>query len=258
MSPPLTETQIDQLSIKHVQRNSKFLKEFFEQIYMRQTIEIFDDPSLLRRFCNAINGLKKTCDTIFKRREVRYPVPARKTAIKPSRLEISTDESQKSSLYYDAPDVTPNAPPPSAEVISSPKTPEKTVFVLPAVNAPMKPTKYRKPQNWEPQEVAFLGITQTPRRKVTTSTPHRAFTPQDDEKSFRVTIESPDFTSIRKIEGDSNVSSGDIEKVNKIVGNISQSVGTDVAANNTVILSTRNVMIMPGKYELFKVNSIRL
>lgn len=257
MSPPLTETDIDRLSIKHVQKNSKFLKEFFEQIYMSHTIGIFHNPAMLRRFCNAINGLKNTCDKIFKRREVRVPVSVRKTIIKPSRLEISSDESQKSS-YFDASDTTPKAPPPSVATVASPKTPERSVFVPPAVNAPMKLTKHREPQNWQPQEVAFLGITQTPRRKVMTSTPRRTFTPQNNEKSFRVTIESPDLTGIRKIEGDANVTSGDIEKVNQIVGNISQQAGADVAANNTVVLSTRNVMIMPGKYQIFKINPVRL
>lgn len=260
MSPPLTATEIDQLSVKHVQKNSKFLKDFFEQIYMTNTIAVFHNPTMLRQFCNAINGFKNTCDKIFNRREVRYPVPVRKTIIKPSRAEISSSSAyeEESSLYQSAKDLTPQAPPPSAATVSSPKTPERSVFVPPAVNAPMKSTRNREHQDWEPQPIAYLGITPTPRRKITTSTPRRTFTSQNDEKSFRVTIESPDLTSVRMIEGDANVSSGDIEKVNQIVGDISQRTGADVARNNTVVMSTRNVMIVPGKYQIFRVNRARI
>lgn len=265
-SLPFNHAKIDQISTRHVQKNSKYLKEFFEQILTNQIVESFRNPEMMRRFCDAINGLKETCQRMVSRREARFSIPVRRPLINPSfsdreeMLQAANDESEGSSLYNSAENSSPKAPPPSASSMPSPKTPERSVFIPPAVYAPRKPTANMKTQNrdtqdWEPQKVAFLGITETSKR-MKTSTPRQTL-PLDEYKNFRVTIESPDLSGVRQIEGDANVTSGDIDKANQIIGNISQRAGADVAVNNTVVMSTRNITIVPGKYQLYKVNRVR-
>lgn len=289
----LNEDQIDAVSTKHVRKNSKFLKDFFEHIYIGNTSRMLENPVIMRHFCQAINKFKDSCNRIFnKQREVRYPVNVRKTVINPSYSALPgspanpLESSQESSTYFtpstspqksaftsssprhDSKQKSPRTPerPQNAEPFQKPVAPDRQHFVRPKLVArESKRFLYippwfndgkspKSPEKHVPQEGAGSGITTTPKRNLISSKPHSPKV----VNTFRVTIQSTDVSGVKTIEGDTNISSSDITKVNEIMENISQRAGADLTTNNVVMMSTKNSKIVPGKYKMYKVNRLRL
>lgn len=103
---------------------------------------------------------------------------------------------------------------------------------------------------------SFLQPLKDSHRKIFASTPRPGAEASNFPRSFRMTIQSPNQTGIRAIEADEELSYIEVEKINEIISRISPS--GDFAANKTVIVSSKNSMIAPGKYEIYRVKRIRV
>ena len=101
----------------------------------------------------------------------------------------------------------------------------------------------------------FLRPMKDSHHEIFASTPHpgaASILP----RNFRMTIQSPNQTGIRAIEADEDLSYVEVERINEMISRISSS--GDFAANKTVIVTSNNAMIAPGKYEMYRVKRIRV
>lgn len=163
-----------------------------------------------------------------------------------------------------------NHPPPQFQAVSpdaanamSPKTPEMEFHTLAVPRAPMRLTipemRRRDAENVRsdvkdnsPEREGVSKFPQTPKTNSKLRVPQFQTTPKNLNPSFQVTFSPPNQSGISRITGDKNISSDEIERVNEIIGNLSDLSGAEISGN-AIALLTRNTTITPGRYKLYKI-----
>ena len=284
MSRSFTEDDIDDISTKHVQMNQNFLTEFFRSILSSRAFVMLEKTGGATRLREAVDRLKHEYKKLIYRKAT-YSVPSRRTFVNPSpsadvygRNCKSPRTPDYSSSSYRSQTTSPKTPDfvfqtkipeapmnfKTSETTSSPRTPEMQFSANSTIpGAPKQTGAVRKcPRRLVPasegddeeysQDADALKCHRTPK---TTMRSARSFRNAPKAPSFKMTIPSPNKSGITSITCDKNLSNEEIDQVNTIIKNISASVGEEISpsTNNTVSLSTRNPLVVSGKYKLYKV-----
>lgn len=284
MSQQSSRVLANEVSAKHVRINARYLMDFFQALYNSEKFLSMNNKQRVRNFCQALKGAQNICRRFANSQKKTLLVPKVRTVIspKPSQLEkadVTTNAFDDSfvdlisdveeSYFERSNNRTQIERPPRRPQEESPKTPEQT-FATPisAQYAPVRPatsekkqseggTPVRRPETRARRGDRFalpaMGI-QSPKRRFPASTPNRTLTPKSAAPTFQVIIPSPNESGIEKIQCDRNMSNEEIDKINEIVASVS--INDDrpsLFESSSISVTTRNVVIAPGKYQLYKV-----
>lgn len=251
----------EDISAKHIRMNAKFLRDFFDMVYSKQNFKLATNKGKLQKFWRAVEALKATCRRIIAQQEGKatFVIPARKPSANPStpRRNRSADNDEESQYYdtmenfeeqatsFGAHGKSPKYPP-----SPSYRTPEDQVLLPPNVmNAPSRPKRSGREGK----------IHQTPkgrpRMTATNRTINLLTAPRSLGESFQLTVPSPNNSGITFINSDKNLTKEEVEAVAEIIANVSLNAGDEVAANRSVLVTTRKATVIPGRYDLYKITN---
>jgi hypothetical protein len=225
MSQGFDIDRLDEISAKHVQLNSKYLREFFARIFPERTYKLLTrNPDKLRKFCESVNALKRICkDTTRDRRsKATFQVNQRKTVVNPVAVGDNTETSDTGTLTPEDTPLMSHQKPITETLLVSPKTPfQNKIGELNLVNAP------RKPMN--PGEAHAMP---TKRGTLFDSPNH-----PDLSRKIKINLEAPQ--SLTKV------------KISPIIGPHRPWKQAKV----TEMPSDGRVSILQGRYRIFKVQN---
>lgn len=285
MSQQSSRVQANEVSDKHIRMNAHYLMDFFRALYNSDKFLSMNNKQRVRNFCQALKSAQSICRRFASSQKKTLLVPKVRTIISPkpshvekadvttnaiddSLVDLVSDDSVNETFFERSNIRTQIERSPRRPQEDSPKTPEQT-FATPmsAQFAPLRPatserkqsdggTPVRRPETRARRgnRSSFPNDFQSPKRRLPASTPNRTLTPKFAIPMFQVIIPSPNESGIDKIQCDQNMSNEEIAKVNEIVANIS--INDDrpsLFESNSIAVTTRNIVIAPGKYQLYKV-----
>lgn len=267
---------IDGLTTKHIKLNDKLLTKSFERYFKSPKLMVHDDD-----LCQAINNANQKCQEVLRRGFIRnFPrkspslvvkktaTPVRKVlneslrklAIQGNYSTPKSRSNQRMSLpttfintsipkissymedlddliEFNESDMLDMRDIGNRSIVAPPPG-----FQIPKPRVPVieTPQKSLRPISTPMQHLM------PPLSRQRTSTPYRRTA--TNEPSFTVTLPPSNHSSIRQVTCNENFNPRNLTSIIEILENI-----TALDMNNSISLTSRNINVTPGKYELYKV-----